>query len=131
AGKLQTARSQSSALPQILGQPRDQIVIPGDLASFSVVVADTSGVSYQWFFNGNQINGATGDTLLLTQVDNSNEGPYWVVVSNSSGDRSSSLAFLFIDSDTDGMPDSWETAHFGNFAQAPTADYDGDGVSNG
>lgn len=34
------------------------------------------------------------------------------------------------DSDEDGMPDSWELANFGNLAQGPSNDNDGDGSSN-
>ncbi len=34
------------------------------------------------------------------------------------------------DGDTDGMPDSWEIANFGNTGQSPTGDFDGDGLTN-
>ena len=34
------------------------------------------------------------------------------------------------DSDEDGLPDSWEQTHFGNLAQTPAGDKDGDGSSN-
>lgn len=34
------------------------------------------------------------------------------------------------DLDEDGLPDSWEQFHFGNLAQSPSADPDGDGSSN-
>jgi hypothetical protein len=55
--------------PQIVGQPVDQVVEIGNVATFSVVVADATGVTYQWsrsvgtpanFIN---INGATADSL--------------------------------------------------------------------
>ncbi len=58
----------TSATPQIIGQPVDQLVRASDFASFSVVVAVTSGVTFQWAFNGTDITGATGDSLLLTAV---------------------------------------------------------------
>jgi hypothetical protein len=35
-----------------------------------------------------------------------------------------------VDSDSDGLPDSWEMTHFGNLTQGPTGDPDGDGFSN-
>jgi hypothetical protein len=34
------------------------------------------------------------------------------------------------DSDNDGLPDVWEMNHFGNLAQTPSGDPDGDGASN-
>jgi hypothetical protein len=34
------------------------------------------------------------------------------------------------DSDADGLPDAWETSHFGNLAQAGHGDPDGDGFTN-
>ncbi|MEX1048893.1 MAG: autotransporter-associated beta strand repeat-containing protein [Akkermansiaceae bacterium] len=34
------------------------------------------------------------------------------------------------DSDEDGLPDSWEQTHFGNLAQTPAGDKDGDGSTN-
>jgi len=34
------------------------------------------------------------------------------------------------DSDADGLPDTWEMTHFGNLAQTPSGDADGDGFSN-
>jgi hypothetical protein len=34
------------------------------------------------------------------------------------------------DTDADGLPDSWETEHFGNLDQGPSDDYDNDGKTN-
>ena len=130
SGHLAGEAAESASLPRILGQPQQQIVIPGEAASFSVVVADTTGVSYQWFFNSTAIPGATSDALLLSNVGATNEGPYSVVVSNAVGRATSTAAWLFIDSNGSGMPDSWQMKYFGNLNQAALGDYDGDGVSN-
>jgi hypothetical protein len=40
------------------------------------------------------------------------------------------LDLVIDDSDEDGLPDSWETANFGNLAQTASGDKDGDGTSN-
>lgn len=37
---------------------------------------------------------------------------------------------IVVDSDGDGMPDDWETFHFGNLGVAGNGDADGDGVTN-
>ena len=99
--------------------------------TFSVVVADARAVTFQWKFNGTDIPGATGDSLLLTNVSVGNEGQYSVVVTNSAGSVTSAPAALLLDSDRDGLPDSWEIAHFGNTtSQRSEGDPDGDGISN-
>src|SRR4029077_11612599 len=102
----------------------------GELASFFVVLADTRGVTYQWRFNGTNIPGATGEALLLQNVGAPNEGQYDVVLTNFSGPVISATAALMLDSDHDGMADSWEMTNFGNLNQTATGDFDGDGVSN-
>jgi hypothetical protein len=130
SGNLAAKASGALVAPQILRQPQQQVVEPGKQAAFSVLLADTQGVTYQWRFNGNPISGATSDTLSLTNVTAANEGQYSVVVTNSAGSATSANAPFYIDSDGDGMADSWEMANFGNLNQTATGDFDNDGVSN-
>jgi len=127
------------AAPQITGQPVEQVATPGEIVSFSVVVADVRAVTFQWKFNGIDIPGATGDSLLLTNVSPANEGQYSVVVTNSAGSVTSAPAALMLDSDRDGLPDSWEMANFTDpdpthplnpANQRSEGDPDRDGVSN-
>lgn len=126
-----TARSSAAAgPPQILRQPVAQIVEPGHSAAFSVTLADARDVTFQWKVNGTNINGATGDTLRLNNVAPANEASYTVSVSNASGSLMSDAASLWIDSDGDRLPDTWEIACFGNLAQNALGDFDVDGVSN-
>jgi hypothetical protein len=129
-GNLTLQSAVVTAAPQILSPPQNQVVIPGEVASFSVVVADTSGVSYQWLFNSSAISGATADSLVLTNVSANNEGLYSVIVSNLSGSVPSRSANLYIDSRGCGMPDSWQLTYFGNLTTAATGDYDSDGTDN-
>ncbi|MDB6133196.1 MAG: hypothetical protein JWM59_1439 [Verrucomicrobiales bacterium] len=124
-------RSEAGAiLPQITGQPQSQVVEPGHPASFSVVMADTRGLTFQWRFNGTDLPRETNDTLLLADVSSADEGSYTVVITSSSGAVTSSAARLLIDSDGDALADSWESANFGDLSRNPSADSDGDGVSN-
>jgi hypothetical protein len=129
-GDFLAEATETLAPPQIIGQPQVQVVAPGDTASFSVVLADTFGVSYQWYFIGSAIPGATSDSLSIANVSTNNQGPYWVVVSNAFGSTASGLGNLYIDSRGCGMPDSWQLQYFGNLTQNPLGDYDGDGVDN-
>jgi hypothetical protein len=129
-GNLTVQANAVAALPHILGQPQPQIAAPGRTASFSVVVADARDLSYQWRYYGTNLPAATSGTFLLTNVSALNEGLYSVVLSNPSGSITSAPAMLWIDSDGDGLPDSWEQTYFGNLTRNPTGDFDGDGISN-
>jgi len=129
-GNLIVQSAAVTAPPQILGQPQNRIVAPGESASFSVIAANTRSLAYQWRFNGANIGGATGDALLLHNVNATNQGEYRVVLTNPSGSVTSAPAVLILDSDADGMGDSWETANFGNRNQLAAGDFDGDGASN-
>src|SRR5258708_7715916 len=101
------------AAPQIVGPPVDQLVSVGDFASFSVVVANASGVTFQWAFNGADIAGASGDSLLLPAVSAANVGHYSVTVTNSAGSVTSSPAPLALDSGS--TASSW-TYFIGRFS---------------
>jgi Ig-like domain-containing protein/List-Bact-rpt repeat protein len=129
-GNLAAQSDAISTPPQIIRQPQNQVVAPGETASFSVVVADTRALSYQWHFNGNPIIGATTETLLRQNFTTSDEGQYTVVLTNPSGGVTSAPAMLMLDTDADGLADSWEQTYFGSLAQHSATDYDGDGVSN-
>jgi len=129
-GNLLTESPVAMAPPQIFSQPQPQVVAPGELASFFVVVADSRVLSYQWRFNDVDITGATNETLLLQNVGATNEGPYSVVLVNPSGSVTSAPAALMLDTDFDRLGDSWELANFGSLTNYAAGDFDGDGVSN-
>lgn len=132
SGNVTSQTAGNVLLLQITGQPVNQVAAPGDIVTFSVVIADARAVTFQWKFNGTDILGATGDSLLLTNVSLANAGQYSVVVTNSAGSVTSAPAALLLDSDRDGLPDSWEFTHFGNKTsnQRGAGDPDGDGISN-
>jgi hypothetical protein len=112
---------------QVTG-PVQQIAQPGQNVSFSVAVSDATGVTYQWYDNNNTlISGATGDSLLLTNVTPNEFGQYSVVINPGNVTKT---AELLLDSNGDGLPDQWESPYFGSSYQPSEADYDDDGVSN-
>ncbi len=82
--------------PLITSQPTNQTVTVGGIASFSVTASGTSPLSYQWRFNGTNIDGATGTSLVLTEVQLSQAGDYSVVVTNSADAATSSNAVLTV-----------------------------------
>ena len=129
-GNLFVQTPASALPPQIIRQPQMQVVQPGALATFSVVALNTSGLSYQWLFNGTNLDGQTSDALQISNVSSNNQGYYSVLLVNSFGSITSSPAPLWIDSRGCGMPDWWQLQYFGNLNQNATADFDGDSVSN-
>jgi hypothetical protein len=69
----------------ILTQPTAQTVCAGSSVTFSVVVAGTAGVLYQWQKNGNPITGATSSTYTIPATTTADAGSYTVVISSQCG----------------------------------------------
>ena len=76
--------------PSIAAQPAGQMVVNGGIATFTVSAEGTPPLNYQWYFNGNPIDGATDTSYTITGVTTNNEGNYTVVVTNSCGSVTSS-----------------------------------------
>ena len=84
--------------PGIWVQPLSQTVPVGTTnATFSVVGAGSSTLSYQWRFNGADINGASGTNYNIAIVSTNNAGNYTVVITNSYGSVTSSVAVLVVE----------------------------------
>jgi hypothetical protein len=75
-------------------QPPYQSIVTGSNMSFTAVANGTPPLSYQWQFNGTNIDWATNAALTFTNVQAANEGSYDVVVSDF-GSITSSNALLF------------------------------------
>jgi sugar lactone lactonase YvrE/thiol-disulfide isomerase/thioredoxin len=82
--------------PAITAQPQSQTVTAGGSVQFSVTASGRPAVTYQWEFNGTAINGATGNTYSLSDIQPGNAGNYAVVVSNTMGNVTSSTAALMV-----------------------------------
>ncbi len=82
--------------PMISAQPQTQSAIFGDTVLFSVAATGTAPLSYQWQVNSNAISGATGSSLVLTNVQSADAGAYSVIVSNLAGTATSSSAVLTV-----------------------------------
>jgi type II secretory pathway component GspD/PulD (secretin) len=76
--------------PSITSQPAGQTVVNGSNAIFSAKAEGTPPLSYQWYFNGNAISGATNEEYSVIGVTTNNEGSYTVVITNSCGSVTSS-----------------------------------------
>src|ERR1051326_2695814 len=89
--------------PAISIQPSDQTnaVFAGDTVNFTVQATGSAPLSYQWRKNGANISGALNPTALtnvltLTNVQPADSAGYFVVVTNSAGSITSSVAQLLV-----------------------------------
>ncbi|HMJ88656.1 MAG TPA: immunoglobulin domain-containing protein, partial [Candidatus Acidoferrum sp.] len=88
----------------IVAQPTNKTVPAGSNATFTATVVGSSTLKYQWRCNDTNlvnnssagISGATSATLALSKVTSSRAGAYSVVITNSAGAVTSSIASLFV-----------------------------------
>ena len=78
--------------PVIALQPVDLYQATGGSTTFTAQGEGLGAVQYQWLFDGTNISGATNATLTLTNVQAGQQGNYQVIVSNSYGSITSSIA---------------------------------------
>src|SRR6266850_464384 len=84
-------------LPPAIGtQPASRTNFIGTTATFSVNATGTAPLSYQWQFNGADINGANGSSLSLISVQPSAAGNYTVAITNVGGALTSAPASLTV-----------------------------------
>jgi len=118
--------------PVITNQPVTLVRAVGGNATFSIGTRGGTPQRNQWYRNGSPLLNQTNLSLNLANVQIANEGNYVCIVTNLEGTATSATASLIIDSDGDGIPDSYELARGwnpNNPADA-LADDDHDGMSN-
>lgn len=79
------------ALPN--GTPANTAII-GTNITLGAIALGTTGVSYQWYFEGQPIAGATSASLVRNPVQKTHEGSYTVVATNASGSQTSLPVYL-------------------------------------
>ena len=82
--------------PQISTDPQSQTVGVGSNVTFSVTATGTSPLAYQWFFEDAALTNAVASMLVLNEVQLSEAGRYWVVVTNLVGSSTSVVAVLTV-----------------------------------
>jgi hypothetical protein len=88
--------------PQILIQPSSEMLYAGETASFTASASGPGTLFYQWqtngvnIGNGGQVSGATTTNLVITNVSSANAVNYTLIVTNSGGASTSSVATLTI-----------------------------------
>jgi Immunoglobulin domain len=79
--------------PTISSSPTSQVASAGAHVTFQATAAGTPPLSYQWYFNGTNIAGATSNVFSVT-VQTNTVGPYRVIVSNPYGESISPAVSL-------------------------------------
>ncbi len=84
-------------LPAFDGQPQGVTNIAGGTVGFTSHAVGTMPLSYQWFFSGGPLTGTTTNaTLTLTNIQSTNAGNYYIIVTNNYGSATSSVVALVV-----------------------------------
>jgi len=83
-----------AAVPVIVSSPATQVVTEGTNAQLTVVASSAETLHYQWKRDGVSV-GTDNATLTVAPVQASDQGEYFVSVSNSAGAVASAPAFLY------------------------------------
>ena len=84
----------SQGIPFIISQPSSRYGDLGGSIKLSASAGGAAPLAYQWRFNGANIPGATTSSCTLNNLQAANAGNYLVVVTNTSGAATSSVAVL-------------------------------------
>ena len=143
---LRSVVSQPAALrilikPVIVQTPLSQSVVAGGSVTVSVeITGNPAPFLYQWrkgsIILTNVVQAGRKAFLTLNNVQPSQAGTYRVIVTNAASTTlnvtTTCILTVLPDTDGDGLPDAWETAHGLSSVEATDAllDSDGDGHSN-
>ncbi len=130
------APSNPPVAPVITSQPASQTVQDGSTATPSVTTAGGRPTYYQWYFEGFELIGENGPSLVISPVAQlDHQGQYWVVLSNNYGGATSAVAVLTVNLppeagtfSTATLQDSGRVVYFDQLL-ATCGDLDGDTLS--
>jgi len=94
--------------PMISTQPQSQTKVVGDNVSFTVTAGGAAPLAFQWRFNGNDLVGATTNSFTRTNAQPADAGNYSVVITNSYGSLTSTIAVLTFASASSGPFARWD-----------------------
>ncbi len=86
----------SGSVPSISKQPQSISVVQGSNATFTVTANGAAPLAYQWLFGGTNISGALTNLYSLTNVQTTNAGNYFVIITNLFGSVTSSVTALTV-----------------------------------
>jgi hypothetical protein len=109
------------APPTLVAEPQDQTLVTAETASLSVAASGGAPLRHQWYFNDvtSPLANATNAALLLTNLQPSQAGGYFVIVANSQGAVTSRVATVTVNLPVFTSPglvvdDTWEDGDRGS-----------------
>ncbi len=110
-----TVSGNGPVAPYINTQPANQTVTAGQTATFSIVVAGTPPLTYQWQKNGADISGATSSSYTTPVTTAADSGEMFrVMVTNAAGSVTSNSATLTVNAGTATSSVDVITYHYDN-----------------
>lgn len=88
---------ESDKLPPIFQENLVSQIHPLGRVAFFRVQSDQDNLSFQWYKDGEPIEGETGNVLTFTVTSAEAAGEYYVIATNAYGSRKSSSAWLEVD----------------------------------
>lgn len=88
----------------IITHPQSTNVIQGSNVTFSVTAQGAQPLIYQWFFNGAAVPTLTNSSFTITNVQSTNAGQFFVIVTNSFNSVTSDVATLTVTLITNSAP---------------------------
>ncbi|MEI7729776.1 MAG: immunoglobulin domain-containing protein, partial [Verrucomicrobiota bacterium] len=82
--------------PVFLSQPQSVSNAAGAGASFSVVADGTAPITCQWYKDGAILPWASSTNLSVPNVQKTDQGKYWIVLTNAYGSTTSAVATLYV-----------------------------------
>jgi hypothetical protein len=80
--------------PVIVTQPQSQALKLGSTLTLFAAASGQPTPTFRWQFNGSNLLGATGPSLVIGNLQKANLGAYRVIVSNSAGTATSAEALI-------------------------------------
>lgn len=96
SSKVAAATQFYSGAPIIVVQPQSQTVLAGDSPALSVTASGVQPLHYLWYWNNSLQSSATTSVLALNNVQSSQAGNYYVIVSNDVASVTSVVATLTV-----------------------------------
>lgn len=83
--------------PEITRQPADIVVLKtGDDLELEVEATSISPIKYQWYKDSNPIPGATDKKYTKTNINSTDAGEYYCVLTNNCGEVKSNVSFVTV-----------------------------------
>ncbi len=82
--------------PAFVDQPLGDIVLKGGVATLDVRAVSNSSIDYQWYFNGDVLEGETRSVLSISPANTEDEGTYYVVATSTGGSTASENSEILV-----------------------------------